>query len=139
MSMSWKEFELYCDDLLRKSLKLSKYRVKYQHRGEYNGRSKKMDFHIAQIRQGGKGFVVDCKHYPKAKLPRRQIDKTIEYQRDCRASAAIILLSSVSNCPKSVKDYAERMGVKIIVVDIEWRAKIPMFQRFLLRKKIGLR
>ena len=55
-----------------------------------------MDYHVAEKRQGGKHYVIDCKHYPKAILSRREVDDTLEYKRKSRASKAIILISQES-------------------------------------------
>ena len=134
MSMTWQEFEQYCEDLIRESLDPERYRICPQYRGEYGGVVKVMDFHIAERRQGGRHFVVDCKHFQVAPLNRGEIETTRQYQRLCRANpGSIILVSSVTNCPESVRRHAEDMGVEIIEVDIGWRTRIPLFRRLLRR------
>ena len=132
--MKWREFERYCEDLITESLDPDRYRITPQYIGEYAGIIKRMDFHIAEKRRGGRAYVVDCKHFQVNPLPRGEIETTREYQRLCKASSSIILVSSVSDCPESFLEYAHDMGVEVISVDIGWRTRIPLFRRLLGRE-----
>ena len=134
MSMTWREFEQYCEDLITESLDPDRYRITPQYEGEYGGLIKRMDFHIAEKRRGGRAYVVDCKHFQKSSVPIKEIETTREYQRLCKANPrSIVLVSSVSECPESFLRYAEDMGVEIIPVDIGWRTRIPLFRKLLGR------
>jgi hypothetical protein len=102
-------------------------RVKPQQKRTYaDGETKIMDFHIAEKRQGGKHYVIDCKHFPKADLSNHEIDTTLEYKDRSRASKAFVLLSDVSNCPPSVDRYAKSKGVKILRVDRSFSSRLPV-------------
>jgi hypothetical protein len=67
--MTWRQFELYCEDLMRSIFSDSEYRVSTQHNVTYSdGMNKRLDMHIAERRRGGRGFVIDFKHFKTASL-----------------------------------------------------------------------
>ena len=51
-----------------------------------------MDISVAERRQGGRHFVIDCKHFPIAELNENEIQTTLDYKRRSKASKAIILI-----------------------------------------------
>lgn len=91
--MNWREFELECQYLIRNSLNPNEYRIETQYSRDYSGQNLRMDFHIAERRQGGKGYVIDCKHYQQGMIPAQEINSLLNYMNRCRASKGIILLS----------------------------------------------
>ncbi len=115
--MTWREFEKLCEKLVTDTFHGDTWRVAIQPVRTYaDGQTKRMDIHIAERRQGGKHYVVDCKHFPKAALNEEEIRTTLDYKRRSRAARAFILVSSASNCPQSFLDSAERQGVRVEVV-----------------------
>ena len=85
MSMTWREFERYCEDLITESLDPDRYRITPQYEGEYGGVIKRMDFHIAEKRRGGKSLRCRLQTFQKSSVPIREIETTREYQRLCKA------------------------------------------------------
>ena len=120
--MKWREFEKYCEDLIQQCFPNDKYSVKCHNKKTYpGGVIKIMDIKIAERRQGGKAYVVDCKHFPTATLSENEIQTTLSYKRLSKAAKAIILISEQSNCPDSFKKSAERQGVPVIRVKVtDW-------------------
>ena len=72
-----------------------------------------MDIPIAESRQGGKHYVVDCKHFPIASLNEHEIQTTLEYKRYAKAAQAIILVSASSNWPDEFVSSARSQGVLV--------------------------
>ena len=115
--MTPKEFELFCLKLVKRCFPNDDYRVCYHpHRKYKDGVTKIMDINIAERRQGGKHYVIDCKHFQVNDLNTYEVDSTLCYKRKSNASAAIMLISGVSNCPEKVLRYAERKKVYVIPV-----------------------
>ncbi len=72
--LTWREFERHCEDILFTCIDESKFRINVQYNRQYSdGQNFRMDCHIAERRQGGKGLVIDFKHFPVAKLNRHEI------------------------------------------------------------------
>ena len=110
--MTWREFEERCQDLIKGLFPPDKFVTEFQREKTYaDGETKRMDIYIAEKRQGGRHYVVDCKHFPKATLNENEIQTTLEYKRKSKASRAVILISAQSNCPDSFISSAERQGV----------------------------
>lgn len=115
--MTWREFELNCEELVRRCLRGTEYTVRSQVERSYaDGQTKRLDIHIVENRQGGRHFVIDCKHFPIAVLNENEIKTTIDYRRRSRASKALILVSDTSNCPDRFVKSAERQNVPVLVV-----------------------
>ena len=77
-----------------------------------------MDIYIAERRQGGKRYVIDCKHYRKAWLNEQEIDSTLCYKKGSKASVAIVLISGASKqFTPGFESYAQSMGVPVIRVN----------------------
>lgn len=115
--MSWREFERFCEELAYRAFDDSKWRVKVQRRTVYDGEMKVMDIHVAERRQGGCHYVFDCKHFRRGVFGRNEIDDTLVYKRQSRASKAVILASAPTSIPQSVESYAKQMGVRIVYLD----------------------
>ena len=114
ITQTWKEFENSCESLINKAFPKRNYRIEKQKRTTYSdGSLKIMDYHVAEKRQGGKHYVIDCKHYPKAILSRREVDDTLEYKRRSKASKAVILISQESNIGEGFFQYAKEQGVLV--------------------------
>ena len=137
MAQTWKEFEDSCESLIEKAFPNRKFRIESQRRVYFSdGSLKIMDYHVAQRRPGGNHYVIDCKHYPKASLSRREVDATLEYKRRSRASKAIILISRESNIGGEFLRYAKEKGVlvkkvrqfdsKLLNTISKWRFKIKL-------------
>lgn len=117
MTQTWKEFEDSCESLIKKAFPNRNYRTKKQRRATYSdGSLKIMDYHVAERRPGGNHYVIDCKHFPKAFLGRREVDDTLDYKRRSNASKAIILISRESNIDRGFFGYAENKGVLVKIV-----------------------
>ena len=115
--MTWHEFELRCLELVDRCFSEDEFRVEYQRRRAYSdGQTKIMDISVAEKRQGGRHYVIDCKHFPTAELTEHEIYTTLDYKRRSRASKAILMVSSDSNCPQRFLDAAEREGVLVAPV-----------------------
>lgn len=115
----WKKFQDRCEDLISRSLPDSAFRVVSSKR--LKDSRKEMDIHVAERRQGGRGFVFECKHYPKTKIRNEHVDQVVKYKRKCRASAAVLLISKATEradkLPQSVRTYAESNAVLVLVVE----------------------
>ena len=115
--MSWHEFEQRCLELVHRCFPDEDFRIAYQREQSYaDGQTKRMDISIAEKRQGGCHYVIDCKHFTKADLNQHEIDTTLDYKRRSRASKAILMVSNDSNCPQRFLDAAERQGVLVVTV-----------------------
>ena len=115
--MTWREFEKVCEKLVTETFHGDTWKVKIQPTRTYaDGQTKRMDIEISERRQGGKHYVIDCKHFPKAELNEEEIRTTLEYKRRSRASRAFILVSSASNCPQSFLNSARRQDVSVEIV-----------------------
>ena len=103
MTVDWRLFERDCAALIRRCFPNEKYRVAEQRARKYaDGMTKIMDIHVAERRQGGRHYVIDCKHWPIGRLHEGEIQSTLDYKRRSGASKAIILISESSNCPDPV-------------------------------------
>ena len=117
MAADWWVFEQDCAKLIRRFFPNEKYRIEGQRIRTYkDGVTKRMDIHVAERRQGGRHYVIDCKHWPRSHLNEREIQTTLDYKRRSRASRAIILISESSNCPDTFIVSAERQNVPVIRV-----------------------
>ena len=125
----WKKFEERCLKLVHHAIGGEKFKIKGQYTRRYaDGRTKRMDIYIAERRPGGRRYVLDCKHFPVATLNEREIQTTLEYKRRAKASKAFILISSVSNCPRSFLQSARKQGVVVVKVDTTWRQYVPFLK-----------
>jgi hypothetical protein len=60
-NMSWRDFERQCEDLVKGCFSDREYRVQFNATKTYaDGATKRMDIHVAERRQGGRHFVIDC-------------------------------------------------------------------------------
>ena len=115
--MTWREFEQRCEDLACRCFPNEKYRVECNRPRTYaDGQTRRMDISVAERRQGGRHFVIDCKHFPIAELNENEIQTTLDYKRRSKASKAIILVSKSSNCPSRFMASAKRQGVLVLTV-----------------------
>ena len=115
--MTWREFEKLCEELVTDTFHGDTWQVKIQPTRTYaDSQTKRMDIEISERRQGGKHYVVDCKHFPTAVLNEEEIRTTLDYKRRSKASRAFILVSSASNCPQSFLNSARRQDVSVEIV-----------------------
>ena len=116
------EFEKYCLDLFERDLDPSEFKTERHHKLP-SGRE--VDIYIAEKRQGGKKYIIECKHYQKDTLSRRKedteredvVDQTLAYKREARATRAVILISSATKCSENLRRKAEEQEVEIKVVN----------------------
>ena len=135
--MTWREFEHHCVTLVNKCFPDDTYRVTDQSVKTYaDGQTKRMDIRVAERRQGGRHYVIDCKHWPIANLNENEVDTTLDYQKRSKASKAIILVSASSNCPQRFLDYADRKGVPVIPVSTVDTFLVRHVREFFFRKEI---
>jgi hypothetical protein len=127
--LTWREFEILVEDAFDAALDPDKWRIENQWERHYsNGDTvKRMDVHVAERRQGGRGFVIDAKHFKKSKLKRREVDTTLEYKSLCRASKAIIIVSDVTIVSDSAESCAEEMDVEILRANRNLRSNLERF------------
>ena len=96
-----------------------------------------MDIHVAERRQGGRGFVFECKHYTTSNIQTKHVDQVLEYKCRCKATAAVLLISKITdktgNLPDSVRDYAKYRGVLILIVEDQSRG---FLREWLARRQI---
>lgn len=119
--MSPKRFEKFCENRVKRWFR--DFNLEFQLRRIYKGKKKIMDIYIAEKRQGGKRYVIDCKHFRVRPLNEYEIDSTLEYKTDCKASVAIMLISGVSKkftpgfeaCAKSVRVPVIRVNTTLLV------------------------
>jgi hypothetical protein len=117
--ISWRDFELYCENIIKEWFPEDKFRIAAQHSRVYiDGKTRRFDFHIAERRVGGCGFVVDCKHFPVSNLRKNEIDTTLDYKKACKASKAIILVSSQSKGIREFKRLCDDNDVLLHVVGV---------------------
>ena len=134
--LTWRQFEILCESLIRESLDPQKWRIASQRRRQYaDGETKIMDFHIAERRQGGRGIVIDCKHFPKAPLNENEIRTTVDYKRRSRASKAIILISSESNYDERFLQAARMNDVDVQVVSTQNAGRLKLLLDGLFGRK----
>lgn len=123
--LTWKEFEDHCEEILFSCVDQRNFRINIQHSRQYSdGNNYRMDCHIAEKRVGGKGLVVDFKHFPIAKLNRNEILTTENYRKMCKASAAVIMYSYQSNFTKDFFDVAKRYNIYTYQVDFSRISKV---------------
>lgn len=121
--MSWRQFEQFVEDVVADAVDGMSWRVVAQRQKPYatpggDTVNKRLDFHVAERRQGGKGVVIDAKHFKRSNFNRQQVDSTEEYRRLCRASLAVLAVSDVTYIPESVYDYIDRHPrVEVMFVD----------------------
>lgn len=129
--MGWRDFEKRCEELVRRAFSDKKYRIESQRRSTYcDGRERRMDISIAERRQGGCHFVVECKHLTIATLSRYHIQTTLDYRRRSRATKAIILVSKGSNCPDSTLSFAESQGIRVLEISTKKSALVNKMKDF---------
>ena len=128
-NMTWREFEKLCEELVTETYG-DTWKVKIQPTRTYaDGQTKRMDIEISERRQGGKHYVIDCKHFPKAALNEEEIRTTLDYKRRSKASKAFILVSSASNCPPSFLESAKRQGVNVETVSTKQYPRLLQWMR----------
>jgi len=108
--MSWREFEVFLEECIIKALSGTPWRLSAQRARAYvdadgGHKNLRLDFHVAERRQGGKSVVIDAKHYKTAYLRRHDADSVEEYRRKCRAAEAIIIVSPITNFSEDLIDY----------------------------------
>jgi hypothetical protein len=119
-TMKWRDFEKFCEDLIYKWFDENEWRIDFQRKRSYcDGQNKILDCHIAERRRGGNSFVVDFKHFPTSKLPIKEIQTTLDYKKRCRASRAVLMISSESSEWGSFRGYAQKHDVLIHNVNLE--------------------
>lgn len=117
--MNWGEFEILCRGLINESIDERSYRTISQYCRQYNqGQNYRMDFHIAERRQGGRGYVIDCKHYVKNEIPAAEVDSVLEYMTACKASKGFILLSQDTRRSAGFDRRIEELDGRIEVIVI---------------------
>ena len=137
MTRTWKDFEDSCESLINKAFSKRKYRIEKQRRVTYaDGSLKIMDYHVAEKRQGGNHYVIDCKHYPKETLRKREVDSTLEYKRKSKASKAIILISRESKIGDGFFEYAKENGVLVKKVRTPDSNLLRWIERFLFKVEL---
>ena len=133
--MSPREFEEYCENLIRESLDMNLYNLKYQRRKVYPSIGLTiMDFYISEKRQGGRSWVIECKHYQTAVLGQAQLRRAEEYRKRSKSSGAIMLISKGSNQTNIFQNQADELGIPVIEVDIGWKSKVHLLRKFLVAK-----
>jgi len=118
-NLSWREFERIVEDVVHEAVDDASWRVATQPKRNYvksGGETigLRLDVHVAERRQGGKGVVIDAKHFKVTPLNRHEIDSAEEYRRRCRASHALLAVSGETKVPESVKKYIDnhsRVGI----------------------------
>jgi hypothetical protein len=117
---TWHQFEQFVIEQTKLTLDQTRWRVasqwgrKYlQKDGETIGL--RMDVHIAERRQGGRGIVLDAKHFTKVPLNKNEINTTEHYRRSTRSSLGIVVVSPATCVPSSVVAYARELGRIVIV------------------------
>jgi hypothetical protein len=121
--VTWREFELYVEDCLTRALDESTWRVLPQRARSYkdnNGGENnfRLDFHVAERRQGGISVVVDAKHYKSSYLNKSDVIQVEQYRRSCRASEAIIVLSPITKFSDDLIDFCfDEVGMSLLVVN----------------------
>lgn len=121
--ITWREFELYVEDCLTSALDDSDWRISSQRAREYidkNGsiNNFRLDFHIAERRQGGLSVVLDAKHYKTSYLNKVDVMQVEAYRKSCRASDAIIVVSPITRFSEDLVDFCfDEIGVSLLVAN----------------------
>lgn len=117
LDMTWRDFERRCEELVERCFSRKDYKITFNEPRKYaDGKTKRVDIRVSERKQGGRNFVIDCKHFPVATLNKEEIRTTFDYKRRSNASKAIILVSKVSNCPDSFIRSAKSQGVDVLEV-----------------------
>ncbi len=116
---TWHQFECKVVEETIAALEPLGLRVKHQHGGAYRspdgGRVLYVDIHVAEPRQGGRGLVIDAKHFTVAPLNRNELESAEDYRRQMRAGLAIVATSSTTVIPASVERCADAMDRLLIL------------------------
>ena len=111
LDMTWREFETRCEELVKRCFSHTDYKITFNEPRKYaDGKTKRVDIRVSERKQGGRNFVIDCKHFPVAALNENEIRTTLDYKRRSNASKAIILVSKASNCPDNFIRSAKSQG-----------------------------
>jgi hypothetical protein len=130
---SGKEYEIFCESIIRKMFSNRHYRVSVQKRVAKT--LKRVDISIAERKPGGRHYVFDCKDYRLACLGTMQLAQVEAYRRDTRASKAALLIPEYTEVPGNIAKKAAQMGIKIICVRRTKRTGIRGFVDELAQKK----
>src|SRR5262249_31846072 len=108
---TWHQFEQFVIEQTKFTLDQTQWRIASQWRRKYLQKDGepielRMDVHIAERRQGGRGIVLDAKHFTKVPLNKNEINTTERYRKSTKASLGIVVVSPVTNVPSSVVAYA---------------------------------
>ena len=132
------EFEQVCVDLVERCFPNDSYRIAFHPRRTYkDGVTKIMDIEIAERKQGGKSYVIDCKHFQVVALNEHEIDSTLEYKRRSKASAAIMLISGASEkFTPNFESYANSKGVHVIQVSTLNAALVNRIRNITVKREL---
>lgn len=111
-----KGFERFCERRVKRWFR--DFKVECQASYIKDGKRKRIDILISEKEDGGKCYVIDCKHFRSRALNEYEINSTLEYKMDKEASAAIILISGASKkFNPGFESYSRSMGVPVIRVN----------------------
>jgi hypothetical protein len=114
VEMTWGQFQRYVQDSTKAAVDTTGWRFASNWRCT-DGRC--VDVHLAERRRGGRGIVLDAKHFRSGPLTKHEVDTTVAYRKQTRASCAVLAVSSISEVPQSVVSYIEQVGgVELLVV-----------------------
>ena len=135
--MSWQDFEAVCYDMLKGMFDNDRYRVVPQKGSTYeDGVTMRIDFKIVERRPGGKGYLIECKHYRGSPLKKHNVTKTADNRRRSRASGAALLISGASNKENAnFRPTAEQEGIPVIQVHTTNRDWVNHIWRFFTVKR----
>ena len=112
MEQSWRDFERRVEAACSK-LNNDLVRVAAQKPVVHGGVNKRYDIHIAERRQGGKGIVLDAKHFANP-LPTHEIQTTLAYKVGGRASGVAVIVSATTTVSPAAQAHAAANQVTII-------------------------
>jgi len=117
--MDWGQLEAYCLTRLRQTLQDDIWHIQSQEdRPERDGLNQRMDFHIAEHRHDGLGYVIACTHYPDKVVSQEDIEQVLAYQRLCHAAGVIMLLSSVTRWTQDFPALSHAHGIDVVTIDL---------------------
>eukprot|EP00045_Choanoeca_perplexa_P022810 m.10942 g.10942 ORF g.10942 m.10942 type:complete len:133 (+) comp9719_c0_seq1:65-463(+) len=125
MEQTWREFERRVEAACSK-LNDELVRVAAQKPAVHCGLNKRYDIHIAERRQGGKSVVLDAKHFTTP-LPKHEINTTLKYKTDGRASGVAVIVSATTTVLPAVHEHAAASKVAIITDNRNLASNIKKF------------
>ena len=132
----WRRFEKHCEKLVRETLSAERWVISPQRHRAYSDGNMRLDIHVHDKTTRGGGFraVFECKHKPGTGLTKKDVEQVDDQKTRGRVSMAMLLHSSSTDVPESVRRYARDLDIHI--VSVEWgKGKLRQIIRDVANRK----